>query len=149
MDLSKFIKKIEQKFSPAFLERNMNLEVVCPPNIMLRADPLRLEQIIFNLLDNSMKYSHEGSKILLKVWNYKKSIHILIQDNGKGIPEKDIPYIFNRLYRVDKSRSRSLGGMGIGLAIVKELVYAHGGEIDVKSQEKVGTTFQITFKGDN
>jgi len=148
IDLSKFITKIEQKFSPAFLEKNMNFKVICPSGTVLRADPLRLEQIIFNLLDNAMKYSNEGAQIILQVWKYKNSIHISVQDNGKGIPEKDIPYIFNRLYRVDKSRSRSLGGMGLGLAIVKELVHAHGAEINVKSKENVGTEFELIFKGD-
>lgn len=148
MDLNKFITKIEQKFSPAFLEKNMNFKVIFPSNIFLRADPLRLEQIIFNLLDNAIKYSQEGAQIILQVWKNKNSIHITIQDNGKGIPEKDIPYIFNRLYRVDKSRSRSLGGMGLGLSIVKELVHAHGAEISVKSKEHVGTEFELIFKGE-
>lgn len=148
MDLSKFITKIEQKFSPAFQEKNMSFKVICPSSIFLRADPLRLEQIIFNLLDNAMKYSQEGAQIILQVRENKKSIHITIQDTGKGIPEKDIPHIFNRLYRVDKSRSRSLGGMGLGLAIVKELVHAHGAEIIVKSKENVGTEFELIFKGE-
>ena len=79
-----------------------------------------------NLLDNAMKYSQSGSTVSITSWKHKKEIHITIKDNGKGIPEKDIPYIFNRFYRVDKSRTRSLGGTGLGLAIIKELVFAHG-----------------------
>ena len=71
----------------------------------------------------------------LTAWKHKKEIHISIKDNGKGIPEKDIPYIFHRFYRVDKSRTRSLGGSGLGLSIIKELMIAHGGEISLKAKK--------------
>lgn len=110
------------------------------------ADPIKLELILFNLLDNAVKYSDTESDITLNAWKEKDSILIAITDNGKGIPEKDLPYIFNRFYRVDKSRTRSLGGTGLGLAIVHELVHAHDAEISVTSKEGVGTKFQLTFK---
>lgn len=148
INLNDFMTKVEQKFSPAFNEKNMNFSLVCQPNLFLNVDPLKLEQIIFNLLDNSMKYSQEGAKIILRLWKSKENIHINIQDNGKGIPAKDLPYIFNRFYRVEKARTRSLGGSGLGLAIVKELVHAHGGEIKVKSKENIGTEFELIFKGE-
>jgi len=146
--LEEFFTKTEQKLSPMFQEKQMNFEMICEPNLFLKADPLRLEQILFNLLDNSLKYSLNGAQIRLHAWKHKNDIHITIKDNGKGIPEKDIPYIFNRFYRVDKSRTRSLGGTGLGLAIVKELVHAHGAEISVKSKENVGTEFELIFKGE-
>ena len=95
-----------------------------------------------------MKYSPSGAQIQLHAWKNKSDIHLTVQDNGKGIPEKDIPYLFNRFYRVDKSRTRTLGGAGLGLAIVKELVHAHGAEISVKSKEGIGTIFELIFKGD-
>lgn len=148
IDLNQFLTKVEEKFSPIFQEKQMNFNIICQSTLFLKADPLRLEQIILNLLDNAMKYSSSGAQIFLKVAKSKNDIHITIQDNGKGIPEKDIPYIFNRFYRVDKSRTRSLGGTGLGLAIVKELVNAHGAEITVKSKENVGTEFELIFKGD-
>lgn len=148
MKLNDFFTKIEQKLSPAFREKGMDYEFRCEPNISLKADPLRLEQILFNLLDNSMKYSKEGGIVKLKAWKNKDSIHIKIQDNGKGIPKEDIPFIFNRFYRVDKSRTRTLGGTGLGLAIVKELVHAHDAEITVKSEETIGTEFELIFKGE-
>ncbi|MED3573705.1 sensor histidine kinase [Cytobacillus praedii] len=148
IDLKPFFKKMEQKLSLAFQEKKINFELLCPENTLIQADPLRLEQIILNLLDNSMKYSQAGAKIELKVWQNKKSIHISVLDNGKGIPEKEIPLIFNRFYRVEKSRARSLGGTGLGLAIVKELVQAHGAEIMVRSQENVGTEIELIFKGE-
>ena len=146
INLNQFFAKMEQKFTPIFHEKKMEFTMNYERNLYLIADSLRLEQIIFNLLDNSMKYSPSGGKVSLAVWEYKSEIHISIKDNGKGIPEKDIPYIFNRFYRVDKSRTRTLGGTGLGLAIVKELVNAHGAEILVKSKENVGTEFILIFK---
>ncbi|MBN8202796.1 sensor histidine kinase [Bacillus sp. NTK034] len=149
IDLTDFIANIEQKFSPAFHDKKMEFEVICPEGVYIMADPIRLEQIIFNLLDNAIKYSPSGSKTILTVNSKKQGVNIKVRDNGKGIPEEDLPYILNRFYRVDKSRTRSLGGTGLGLAIVKELVLAHGGTIFVKSKEGIGTEFELVFKGAN
>ncbi|WP_400241599.1 sensor histidine kinase [Niallia sp. JL1B1071] len=146
IDLSIFLKEIERKLTPAINEKNMNFNVHFQNNLNLFADPIRLEQILLNLLDNAIKYSKTGSLVALDVWKEKKSIHFLIKDNGKGIPEKDIPYIFNRFYRVEKSRKRSLGGTGLGLSIVQELVHAHGAEITLNSKEQMGSEFEIIFK---
>lgn len=148
INLDLFLRKIEQKLSPAFHQKNITLNIICDPELTLSADPLRLEQIILNLLDNAMKYSQEGAQVILRSWKEQNSIHLSVQDNGKGIPEKDLPHIFERFCRVDKSRTRALGGTGLGLAIVKELVHAHGAEISVKSKENVGTEFEIIFKGE-
>ena len=148
INLNEFFTKMDQKFSPIFHENDMEFKISCQLNLMLKADSLRLEQIFMNLLDNAMKYSERSSTIALTAWKQKKEIHIVIKDNGKGIPEKDLPYIFNRFYRVDKSRTRSLGGTGLGLAIIKELVFAHGGDIIVRSKEHVGTEFELIFKED-
>ncbi|MGG0717141.1 ATP-binding protein [Robertmurraya massiliosenegalensis] len=148
IELTQFLKKMKQKLSPAFLEKHINFELECESNLFLMADPLKLEQILLNLLDNAKKYSSEGSKVLLKSWKYKNSIHITIEDNGRGIPEKDIPFIFNRFYRVDKARTRSTGGTGLGLAIAQELVHAHDGTIIVTSKENIGSNFELIFKGE-
>ena len=147
VDLSGLIRKVEQKFTPAFMQKEIRFEVDCPDGLYLMVDPSRLEQIIYNLLDNSIKYSPPGSQTFLSIKNSKNVIHIKIADTGQGIPEKDIPHIFERFYRVDKSRARTLGGMGMGLAIVKELVHAHGGTISVKSEENKGTEFELIFLG--
>ncbi|MCM3588347.1 HAMP domain-containing histidine kinase [Mesobacillus maritimus] len=144
--LHEFLTSIERKLAPAFSERNMIFTIQCPTNLFLRADPARLEQIILNLLDNAMKYSEEGSETTIKVSKNKHSVHLAVTDQGKGIPAEDLPYLFNRFYRVDKSRTRSLGGTGLGLAIVKELVDQHGGAISVKSELGKGTEFLLTFK---
>lgn len=147
--LDEFLNRIEIKLAPAFVEKNMDLVIHCPKDLLIMADPLRLEQIILNLLDNSIKYSYEGGKTILKARRKKQDTVIIIKDNGKGIPENDLPHIFNRFYRVEKARTRALGGSGLGLAIVKELVHAHGGAITVKSKENEGTEIEIVFKGDD
>ncbi|KON88666.1 histidine kinase [Sporosarcina globispora] len=148
IDLQDFMKKIETKFSPAFTEKGMKLSVGCRETIRLSADASRLEQIIYNLLDNAIKYSSFGDKTTISVSTSKKHVIIRIIDSGRGIPEKELPFIFNRFYRVDKSRARTLGGTGLGLAIVKELVHAHGGTISVWSREGEGTVFELVFKGE-
>ena len=145
--LHEFLIAIERKLSPAFIERGMSLSISSPSNIYILADPSRLEQIILNLLDNAMKYSTQGTKTAIYAAKDKHSVQIAVKDEGKGIPAEDLPYIFNRFYRVDKARTRSLGGTGLGLAIVKELVDMHGGEIAVKSEIGKGTVFLLSFKG--
>lgn len=147
--LDEILNRIQIKLAPAFLEKDMDLEIICPKDLSIMADPIRLEQIILNLLDNSIKYSFKGGKTVLTAVKKKQDTVITINDNGKGIPESDLPYIFNRFYRVEKARTRALGGTGLGLAIVKELVHAHGGTISVQSKENKGTEFEIVFKGDD
>jgi signal transduction histidine kinase len=149
IELCEFLFRVEQKLSPAFNEKNMTLNVSCPHHVYLMADPVRLEQVFLNLLDNAMKYSQPGSKTDITVVKKGSNLVVNVTDNGKGIPKKDILHIFDRFYRVDKSRTRALGGSGLGLAIVRELVHAHGGTITVKSEENVGTEFELTFKGVN
>ncbi|MFJ7738539.1 ATP-binding protein [Lysinibacillus sp. NPDC097287] len=147
LDMHLFFATIEAKLSPAFQEKQINLSIQCEEGLTLMADSLRLEQVIINLLDNALKYCTAGDKVVVTVRSTNQSMQITIEDTGKGISKKDLPYIFDRLYRVEKSRSRALGGSGLGLAIVKELVHAHGGEIIVRSDENSGTTFEITFRG--
>jgi signal transduction histidine kinase len=149
IELREFLSKIEQKLLPAFHEKNISLHVSCPDEVFLMADPVRLEQIFLNLLDNALKYSQSGSKTNLSVEKKGLNLIITVSDNGKGIPKEDIPHIFDRFYRVDKSRTRALGGSGLGLSIVKELVQAHNGTISVQSEENVGTEFEIILKGEN
>jgi signal transduction histidine kinase len=149
IDLGELLSRVKLKLSPAFKDKSMTLQVSCPNHVYIMADPVRFEQIILNLLDNAMKYSRNGDKTEITVERRGMVLHIHVSDNGKGIPEQDIPHIFDRFYRVDKSRTRALGGSGLGLAIVKELVHAHNGTITVTSKENEGTTFELIFKGEN
>lgn len=106
------------------------------------ADPFKLEQMIINLIDNAIKYTEKGG-IAIGVDSDDGSLLFTVSDTGIGIPKEDIPRIFERFYRVDKSRSRSLGGTGLGLAIVKYIVLLHNGKISVESTRGEGTTFTV------
>jgi signal transduction histidine kinase len=109
-------------------------------------DKNRYTQILLNLLGNSLKYSQSNTTVAVTLTNGEDgSLMVKVKDQGIGIPQKDIPYIFERFYRVDKSRTRKTGGLGIGLAIVKDLVTAHGGTISVQSREGKGSIFTLEF----
>ncbi|MGE7915544.1 ATP-binding protein [Lysinibacillus xylanilyticus] len=146
LHLDKFLVNIETKLSPAFQEKQIHFFVQCEEGLTLMADSARLEQIILNLLNNALTYCSSGDSTSIIVKRHSRFLQISIKDTGKGIPKKDLPYIFERFYRVEKSRTRALGGSGLGLAIVKELVHAHGGEVTVFSEENTGTTFELLFK---
>jgi signal transduction histidine kinase len=112
---------------------------------LLYTDGVRLEQIVINLIENAIRYSDPESRVEIYTEVHKQSIEIFIQDFGMGIPEEDAPFIFERFYRVEKSRSRASGGTGLGLAIVKNLVELLGGEIDFSSISGEGTIFTLSF----
>ena len=141
--LSPYFQSIIEKVAPALKENDMSIELDCSEHLYALIDPLRFEQVILNLLDNARKYSEPSTTIIVSVCQIEGKIHIQVQDEGKGIPEEDLPRIFERFYRVDKSRTRALGGSGLGLAIVKQLVEAHGGTIEAASSQSAGTTFKI------
>ena len=146
VDFCVFLQSIYEKVLPAFENKKIQLKLECPKNLSINLDPTRFEQILINLLDNSLKYSNESTTTYIKVIQENEAIGIKIEDQGSGIPQEDLPFIFDRLYRVEKSRSRATGGFGLGLAIVKQLVEAHGGEISVESQVGEGTCFKIALK---
>ncbi len=147
LQLNEFLENIRGKLSPAFQEKQLHFNVHCEEGLTLMADAARLEQILMNLLKNALSYCSSGDVISVIAKRQDDLVSILVKDTGKGIPKKDLPHIFERFYRVEKSRSRALGGVGLGLSIVKELVQAHGGEITAQSKENKGTSFILTFKG--
>ncbi|OMG00870.1 ATP-binding protein [Paenibacillus sp. FSL R7-0337] len=110
----------------------------------LLADKKRMEQIILNLLENAVRYTEKG-EINVSLTYTSSAVLLVVEDSGIGIPEEEIPYIFERFYRVEKSRSRQYGGTGLGLSIVKKLVELQGGQIIVTSQADQGTRFEIQF----
>lgn len=114
------------------------------PSVSVDAD--RIAQVIRNLLNNALRHTPEGGKVSVTCkQDTRQGILITISDTGEGIPPDDLPYVFDRFYRADKSRSRASGGSGIGLAIVKQLVEAHGGKVWVESQPGQGATFGFTL----
>ncbi|MDD3268488.1 MAG: ATP-binding protein [Syntrophomonadaceae bacterium] len=115
-------------------------EAVC-----IAGDEDLIVQIMLNLLDNAINYSPRGQEISVSLEESKEAIKVSVADKGEGIPEKDIPRIFERFYRVDKARSKKTGGTGLGLSIVKHLVENHGGRVGVESQLGQGSVFYFTL----
>lgn len=111
---------------------------------VVRGDDIRLSQVLFNLLDNGIKYNRQGGRILIRGQIAGNRGRIVIEDTGQGIPAADIPHVFQRFYRVDQSRNRERGGIGLGLAICRSVVEAHGGTISLVSTPGTGT--QVTVE---
>lgn len=143
--LTKILKQIVSKVKiPA---QNKGLEIILSieeKRFNIIADKSRLEQVLINLVENSIRYTDRGI-IEVKCLESGPDVRISVKDTGIGIPEDEIPYLFERFYRVEKSRSRKYGGIGLGLSIVKQLVELQHGSIKVESKVGQGTEFQIFF----
>lgn len=114
--------------------------------IRVHADRQKIEQVLINLIYNAIKYGNDKGKVEVRFYDMDKQILTEISDDGVGIPQEDIPRIFERFYRVDKSRSREAGGTGLGLSIVKHIIEAHKQTINARSSEKAGSTFSFTLQ---
>jgi two-component system, OmpR family, phosphate regulon sensor histidine kinase PhoR len=114
--------------------------------IMVLVDKERIRQVLINLIDNSIKYGNENGKTKVSIFDMDENILVEVSDDGIGMDAKHIPRLFERFYRVDKSRSREQGGSGLGLAIVKHILEAHEQSINVRSTPGVGTTFAFTLR---
>jgi two-component system sensor histidine kinase BaeS len=111
--------------------------------IVMNGDPSRIVQVIMNVLENARKYTPKGGHVVLRCHKSKDGIRIEVEDTGIGIAEAELPHIWRRLYRVEKSRSRDYGGSGLGLAIARRIVHLHNGSIEAQSKEGIGTKFII------
>ncbi|MFN0243976.1 MAG: ATP-binding protein [Planctomycetota bacterium] len=111
--------------------------------ILVLGNHQRLEQVFTNLLENAIKYTPSGGRVLARIVEGERDVAVEIEDTGVGIPAASLPRVFERFYRVDRSRSREMGGTGLGLAIVKHVVKAHGGAVEVRSEEGVGSLFIV------
>jgi len=150
LDVNVLLSRVYRKFSALAKEQQISLTKSDdhPALILEEADGDRLEQVLTNLLDNALRHTPSGASIAItasKVENAKGEwLEVQVADEGQGIPQEDLPYVFERFYKADKARKReSNGGTGLGLAIVKNLVVAHGGTIAVESELGKGTTFTI------
>ncbi len=144
--LNELFQSVGVLVRPAFDEKQISLSVHCKKEIVAFIDPERLQQVLLNVLDNARKHSSKGTQVRLQGAQDADTITIKISDEGEGILEKDIPYVFDRLYRVDKSRSRQYGGSGLGLTIAQEIVESHGGHMTLQSEYGKGTTVRIELK---
>ncbi len=144
--VKEYLEGIVSEVKPIAEEKDIQL--ILEPvrdKLQLFGDKNKLKQVFVNLLTNSIKYTESGSVSIL-VREEEHSGQIVIKDTGIGIPEEDIPRIFERFFRVDKARSRSVGGTGLGLAIVKHIVEAHGSKVEVRSEPGKGSEFSFRLK---
>ena len=142
VDLANLIENIALTFQPVAVKNNVVLKTELIPCI-LYCDQDKMSQVIINLLSNALKYTNTGGYVKVVLTQSDDFIDIIVSDTGIGIAEEDIPHIFENLYRVDKSRNRETGGCGIGLSIVKGIVNAHEGSIEVQSELYHGSSFKI------
>jgi len=124
-------------------EKNISLRVESGPPTYVTGDPMRLKQIVVNLVDNAIKYTPARGEVCVSVTTEKKTACIEVSDTGIGIPAVSLPLVFDRFYRTDRARSRESGGTGLGLSIVKAICDAHDGVASVESIEGKGTTVRI------
>lgn len=143
--LSSFLRELADNFRPNLDEtQTLQLELA-DGNDQIFVDPLRLSQVVNNLLDNSARHARGFTEIRIRTELKPDCVVLTIIDNGPGIPDEDLPHIFQRFYRVEKGRSRESGGTGLGLSIVKHIVGQHGGEIRARSKRGQGTEIEITL----
>ena len=125
---------------------NLNVSQTQKGRYIVQADAEKIKQVLVNLIDNAIKYGKEEGEVILRTYDMDQNILIEIADDGSGIPQKHLNKIFDRFYRVDKSRDREKGGSGLGLSIVKHIIEAHNQVVNVRSTVGEGTTFSFTLK---
>ena len=126
----------------------MNLENQVSEDVVVRADADRIQQVLFNLVDNAIKYGHPEGRVWINARPAEGPFaEVSVRDNGPGIPPDSLDRVFERFYRADKARSREQGGTGLGLSIVKHIVQSHGGKAWVESEPGRGTTFVRELTG--
>ncbi|HEX9921908.1 MAG TPA: ATP-binding protein [Anaerolineae bacterium] len=144
VDPGALVRQVGERLRLRAEEKNISLEIQAAADLPeIQADPERLTQVITNLVDNALRYTPAGTRVTVAAQPAPGGIELLVSDTGPGIPPEELPHVFDRFWRVEKSRNRATGGSGLGLAIVKQLIEAHGGQVQVKSEVSVGTQFRI------
>ncbi len=139
------LQKVIAHIHPTLEEKQIALEAQIADDLpTVAVDPQRIEQVLLNLLDNACRYTPPGGRIALSAYREDGAVHVSVRDGGPGIAPEDLPHIFERFYRGDKSRARSSGGTGLGLSIAKALIEAHGGRIWAENAPQGGACFHFT-----
>ena len=154
VQLAELFQSVIRDWEKKLAEKQLKVVVDLSPDARtIRADETRLHEVLYNLLDNALKYSRENGEIRLRAVQRGPEIVLSVTDNGIGISKDDLRRIFERFYRADKARSRELGGTGLGLAIVKHIAQLHGGRVEAESELGKGTTIRVilpvTWRGDS
>ena len=145
IDLSDLLAAIAEQMQPVAEFQALTFSTHIAPNLKLHGSPDHLIRLFLNLLDNAVKYTSAQGQVKVTATVNECGIQVSVSDTGIGIPADHLPHLFERFYRVEKSRSRSVGGTGLGLAIAQEIVHRHGGAIAAQSQVGQGTTFTVTL----
>lgn len=146
IDLSTMLNEIKAETEMEAAASKVTIELKLPPEpLIIQGDPLSIKQAVVNLVNNAIKYNRPGGKVTISAGAENSGIAITVADTGIGISPQDMEHVFDRFYRVEKSRSREKGGSGLGLAIVKKIVEDHGGQVTVTSQINLGSSFKITL----
>lgn len=147
INLREVIAEIVEQLEAKARLKSVTFKLNAPEGpIMVKADFQRITQVLINLVDNGIKYGNDGGKVTIQILERNKTYEIQVKDNGPGIPPEHLPRLFERFYRVDKSRTKISGGSGLGLSIVKHIVQAHGSKIMVASKVDKGTTFSFKLE---
>ena len=142
--LDAIVEEVLADLEPLALEKNIKLIGKCEDATMIGSDIL-IYRLVYNLVENAIKYNHPLGQVTVTAYQRNKHVYVSVEDTGSGIPKELRERVFEPFFRVDKSRSRELGGVGLGLAFVREIVKVHDGSICIKSGKTGGTIFEVTF----
>ena len=143
INLKPLVADLADQMQLLAMERNITIEVQDLSDAVVEADDLWMRRAMLNLLDNAIKYSRDGGRVRVSMSHDGTRVHVRVRDDGIGIASQDLPHIFDRLYRADHARNRNTGGSGLGLALVKWVIEAHQGQVQVSSEPDLGASFQI------
>lgn len=142
--ISDLVQDVALKFEPQADQKGIDLVAECPTGIpLVEGDIALIERVLSNLIENSIQYSEQGDSVRIQLSQSDSSVKICVKDTGPGISEEDLPHIFDRFYRAEKSRSKQSGGTGLGLAIAKKIMELHDQEMSVQSQDSSGALFSF------
>ncbi|MDX1671820.1 MAG: ATP-binding protein [Balneolaceae bacterium] len=146
MNLSELVRETALAFVPMAESRKVNLEIDVDEGLCLMGDPQQLERVVRNLVSNALKFTPEKGRVGVYLSETDENLELAVEDTGRGIPEEELPHIFDRFYQTKNSSEIMDRGTGIGLALVKEIIDLHDGTVDVTSKYGEGTTFTVQFK---